>query len=147
MRETQISGHEFGHVCTWQASAFVGVVTGLMAGASVEALRGGTRLGGYLTRPPTVPCLALAAERAMRVHADSTVKALSRFAALVNVSATVLALKTRWARTVVVIIPIGTTGTVGTGVCGTCINHGTVLSCKYKKCCLRKACYLPQNVE
>lgn len=64
----------------------------------------------------------------MCVLADSTIKALSRFAALVNVIATVLALIPRWARTVVVIIPIGTAGTIGTGICGTCIDHGTVLT-------------------
>lgn len=68
----------------------------------------------------------------MRVHADATVKALSGFAAFVDIIATVLALIPRWARAVVVIIPIGATGTVGTGICGTCINQGTILTCKHK---------------
>lgn len=113
---------------SWHASTLVGVVTSLMAGASVNALRRGTWLGGHLTCPPTVPSLALAAERAMRVHADSAVKALSRFTTLVDVIVTVLSLIPRWARTVVVIIPIGTTTTVGTGICGTRVNQGTVLT-------------------
>ncbi len=123
----------FLSVCTWQASTLVGVVTGLMAGAPIETLWGGTGLGGHLACAPAVPSKALTAEWAMCVHADATVKALSGFAAFINIIATVLALIPRWAWAVVVIIPIGATGTVGAGICGTCINQGTILTCKHKK--------------
>lgn len=104
------------------------MVTGLSTGAPIKALRRGTWEGGHLTCAPTVSRLALAMEGPMGVHAEATIEAHARLAALVNVIAAVLSLEARWAGTVVVVIPIGTTSPIGTGTCGTGINEGTVLA-------------------
>lgn len=104
------------------------MVTGLSTGAPVKALRWGTGEGGHLTCAPAVSRLALAAEGPMGVQAEATVEAHAGLAALVNVIAAVLSLEARWAGAVVVVIPIGTTGPVGTGACGTGINEGAVLA-------------------
>lgn len=104
------------------------MVAGLSTGAPVKALGGGTGKGGHLTRAPAVSRLALAAEGPMGVDAEATVEAHARLAALVNVIAAVLSLEARWAGAVVVVIPIGTTGPVGTGARGTGINEGAVLA-------------------
>lgn len=104
------------------------MVAGLSTGAPIKALRWGTGKGGHLTCAPAVSRLALAAEGPMGVNAEATVEAHARLAALVNVIAAVLSLEARWAGTVVVVIPIGTTGPIGTGTCGTGINEGAVLA-------------------
>lgn len=104
------------------------MVAGLTTGAPIKALRWGTGEGGHLTRAPAVSRLALTAEGPMGVHAEARVEARARLAALVNVIAAILSLEARWAGTVVVVIPIGTTGPVGTGTCGTGINEGAVLA-------------------
>lgn len=104
------------------------MVTGLSAGAPIKALGWGTGEGGHLTCAPTVSRRALAAEGPMGVNAEATIEAHARLAALINVIAAVLSLEARWAGTVVVVIPIGTTGPVGTGTCGTGINEGAVLA-------------------
>lgn len=106
------------------------MVAGLTTGAPIKALRWGTGEGGHLTRAPAVSRLALTAEGPMGVHAEARVEARARLAALVNVIAAILSLEARWAGTVVVVIPIGTTGPVGTGTCGTGINEGAVLACR-----------------
>ena len=62
----------------------------------------------------------------MGVNAEATIEAHARLAALINVIAAVLSLEARWAGTVV--IPIGTTGPIGTGTGGTGINEGAVLA-------------------
>ena len=64
----------------------------------------------------------------MGVNAEATIEAHARLAALINVIAAVLSLEARWAGTVVVVIPIGTTGPIGTGTGGTGINEGAVLA-------------------
>lgn len=104
------------------------MVAGLSTGAPVKALRWGTGKGGHLARAPAVSRLALAAEGPMGVNAEATIEAHARLAALVNVIAAVLSLEARWAGAVVVVIPIGTTGPIGTGTCGTGINEGAVLA-------------------
>lgn len=72
--------------------------------------------------------MALTAEGPIGVNAEATIEAHGRLATLVNVIVAVLSLEARWAGTVVVVIPIGTTGPVGTGTCGTGINEGAVLA-------------------
>lgn len=104
------------------------MVAGLSTGAPIKALRWGTRKRGHLTRAPAVSRLTLAAEGPMGVNAEATVEAHARLAALINVIAAVLSLEARWAGAVVVVIPIGTTGPIGTGTCGTGINEGAVLA-------------------
>lgn len=104
------------------------MVAGLSTGASIEALRWGTGKGGHLACAPAVSRLALAAEGPMGVNAEATIEAHAGLAALVNVIAAVLSLEARWAGAVVVVIPIGTTGPIGTGTCGTGINEGAVLA-------------------
>lgn len=104
------------------------MVAGLSTGAPIKALRWGTGKGGHLTCSPTVSRLALAVEGPMGVNAEATIEARARLAALVNVIAAVLSLEARWAGTVVVVIPIGTTGSIGTGTCGTGINERAVLA-------------------
>lgn len=112
------------------------MVTGLSTGAPIKALRWGTGKGGHLTCAPTVSRWALAAEGPMGVNAEATIEAHARLAALVNVIAAVLSLEARWAGTVVVVIPIGTTGPIGTGTCGTGINKGAVLAWRLKVNCI-----------
>lgn len=109
------------------------MVTGLTTGAPIKTLGWGTGKSGHLTRASTVSRLALAAEGPMGVNAKATVEAHARLAALINVIAAVLSLEARWAGTVVVVIPIGTTGTVGTGTCGTGINEGAVLAWRFNR--------------
>lgn len=104
------------------------MVTGLSAGAPINALRWGTGKGGHLTCAPTVSRLAPTTEGPMGVNAEATIEAHARLAALINVIAAVLSLEARWAGTVVVVIPIGTTGPIGTGTGGTGINEGAVLA-------------------
>lgn len=104
------------------------MVAGLSTGAPIKALRWGAGQGGHLTRAPTVSRLALAAEGPMGVNALATIEAHARLATLINVIAAVLSLEARWAGTVVVVIPIDTTGPIGTGTCGTGINEGAVLA-------------------
>ena len=115
-------------ICTWQTSTFVGVVAGLAAGAPVEALGGGAGQGGHLAGAPAVPRDALAAEGAVRVHAQASVEAQAGLAALVDVAATVPALEPGRAGAVVLAIPVGTAGTVGTGAGGTRVDEGAVLT-------------------
>lgn len=64
----------------------------------------------------------------MDIHAEATIETHARLAALVNVITTVLPLESRWTGTVVMVIPIGTTGAIGTGTGGTGINEGAVLA-------------------
>lgn len=64
----------------------------------------------------------------MGIHTETTIETHARLAALINVITTVLSLESRWTGTVVVVIPVGTTGTVGTGAGGTGINKGAVLA-------------------
>lgn len=104
------------------------MIAGLTTGASVKALRWSTGQGGDFTCTPTVSRLALAAEGPMGVDAETTIEAHARLATLVNVIAAVLSLVARWAGAVVVVIPVGTTGPIGTGTCGTSINEGAVLA-------------------
>lgn len=104
------------------------MVTGLSTGAPIKTLRWGTGKSGHLTCAPAVSRLALTAEGPIGVNAEATIEAHARLAALVNVIVAVLSLEARWAGTVVVVIPIGTTGPVGTGTCGTGINEGAVLA-------------------
>lgn len=113
---------------TWQASTLVRIVACLSTGAPVEALRWGTGEGGHLTGAPAVTWLALAAEGPMCVNAETTIEAHARLAALINVIAAVLSLEARWAGAVVVVIPIGTTCSIGTWTCGAGINEGAVLA-------------------
>lgn len=127
------------HVCfitlrerysTWKASTLVGVVADLATGATIEALRRGAGKRGNLARTPVVSRLALAVKGPMGVDAEAAVETHARLAALVDVIAAVLSLEARWAGAVVVVIPIGTTGPIGTGTCGTGINEGAVLAWK-----------------
>lgn len=104
------------------------MVTGLSTGATIKTLRRGTWKGGHLTCTPTVSRLALATEGPMGVNADATVETQARLAALINVIAAVLSLEARWAGTVVVVIPVGTTSPVGTGTGGAGINEGAILA-------------------
>lgn len=104
------------------------MVAGLSAGAPIKALRWGTGKCGHLTCAPAVSRLALASEGPMSINAEASIEAHARLAALVNVVAAVLSLEARWAGTVVVVIPIGTAGPIGTGTCGTGINEGAVLA-------------------
>ena len=104
------------------------MVTGLSTGASIKALRWGTGQGGHLTRAPAVSRLALTAEGPLGINAETPVEAHARLAALINVIAAVLSLEARWAGTVVVVIPVGTTGPIGTGASGTGINVPAVLA-------------------
>lgn len=108
------------------------MVASLSTGAPIKALGWGTRQRRHLTCAPTVSRLALAAEGPMGVDAKATIEAHARLAALIDVIAAVFPLEARWAGTVVVIIPIGTTGTIGTGTCGTGINEGAVLAWRFK---------------
>lgn len=64
----------------------------------------------------------------MSIHAEATIETHGRLAALINVITTVLSLESRWTGTVVMVIPIGTTGAIGTGTGGTGINEGAVLA-------------------
>lgn len=104
------------------------MVTGLSTGAPIKALRWGTRKGGHLTCAPVVSRLALAVEGPMGVNAETTIETHARLAALIDVIAAVFSLEARWAGTVVVVIPIGTPGPIGTGTCGTGVNEGAVLA-------------------
>lgn len=104
------------------------MVAGLTTGAPIKALRWSAGQGGHFTCAPTVSRLALAAEGPMGVDAEATIEAHARLAALINVIAAVLSLVARWAGAVVVVIPIGTAGPIGTGTCGTGINEGAVLA-------------------
>lgn len=113
---------------TWETSALIGVVTGLSTGAAIQTLRWSTGKCGHLTCASTVTGLALAAERPMGIHTETTIETHARLAALINVITTVLSLESRWTGTVVVVIPVGTTGAVGTGAGGTGINKGAVLA-------------------
>lgn len=115
---------------SWQASAFISVVPSLMAGPPVEALRWRAGLSKHLTRAPAVARKTLAEKRAMCVHTHASVQALSRLAALVDVVPAVLALEAGWARTVVVVIPVGAAGTVSTWACGAGIDQRAVLTSK-----------------
>lgn len=108
------------------------MVAGLPTGAPVKTLRRGAGEGGHLACAPAVSGLALAAEGPMGVQAEAAVEAHAGLAALVNVVATVLSLEARWAGAVVVVIPVGTTGAVGTGARGTGINEGAVLAWRLK---------------
>lgn len=118
---------------TWQASALVGMVAGLSARAAVEALRRRAGQRGHLARAPAVARLALAAVGAVAVEAEAAVEARAGLAALVDVVAAVLSLEARWAGAVVVVIPVGTAGPVGTGTGGTGVNEGAVLACEGEK--------------
>lgn len=104
------------------------MVAGLSTGAAIEALRWGTGQGGHLTCAPAVSMLALAVKGPMCVNAEPAVEAHARLATLINVIAAVLSLEARWAGTVVVVIPVGTTSPIGTGICGTGIYEGAVLA-------------------
>lgn len=104
------------------------MVAGLSTGAPIKALRRSARKGGHLACAAAVSRFALTAEGSMGINAEAPVEAHARLAALVNVIAAVLSLEARWAGTVVVVIPIGTTGPIGTGTCGTGINEGAVLA-------------------
>lgn len=104
------------------------MVTGLSTGPPIKALRRGTGQGGHFACAPTVPRLALTAEGSLRVRADAAIEAHARLAALINVTAAVLSLEARWAGAVVVVIPVHTTGPIGTGTCSTGINVPTVLA-------------------
>lgn len=64
----------------------------------------------------------------MGVNTEATIEANTRLTALINVIAAVLSLEAGWAGTVVVVIPIGTTGTIGAWTCGTGINERAVLA-------------------
>lgn len=64
----------------------------------------------------------------MGIPTETAIETHARLAALINVITTVFALESRWTRTVVMVIPIGTTGTVGTGTGGTGINEGAILA-------------------
>lgn len=118
---------------TWQASALVGMVTGLPTRAAVEALGGRAGQRGHLARAPAVARRALAAVGAVGVEAEAAVEARARLAALVDVVAAVLSLEARWAGAVVVVIPVGTAGAVGTGTGGTGVNEGAVLAWRGRK--------------
>lgn len=72
--------------------------------------------------------MALAAEGSLHVNAEAIVETHTRFAALVYVIVAVFSLEARWAGTVVLVIPINTTGSIGTGTGGTGINTGAVLT-------------------
>lgn len=104
------------------------MLTGLSTGAAIQTLRWSTGKRGHLTRAAAVTGLALAAERAKGVHTETTIETHARLAALINVTATVLSLESRWTGTVVMVIPIGTAGAVGTGTGGTGINKAAVLA-------------------
>lgn len=117
--------------CTWQASTIVSVVPSLMAGSPIEALGWCTGLSKHLTRASAVSRQALAAKRAMCVHTAASVQTLSWLAALVYVIAAVLALVAGWTRTVVMVVPVGATGTISTWACGTGIDQRAVLTCAY----------------
>lgn len=123
-----VINYSLEHSPTWETSALVGMVTGLSTGAAIETLRWSTREGGHLTCATAVTRLALAAERPMGIHTEATIETHARLAALINVITTVLSLESRWTGTVVIVIPIGTTGAVGTGTGGTGINEGAVLA-------------------
>lgn len=105
------------------------MVAGLPARAAVEALGGRAGQRGHLARAPAVARRALAAVGAVVVEAEAAVEACARLAALVDVVAAVLSLEARWAGAVVVVIPVGTAGAVGTGTGGTGVNEGAVLAC------------------
>lgn len=64
----------------------------------------------------------------MGVDAEAAIEAHARLATLINVIAAVLSLVARWAGAVIVVIPIDTTGPIGTGTCGTGINERAVLA-------------------
>lgn len=104
------------------------MVTGLSTGAAIKTLRWSTRKGGHLTCAAAVSRLALAAEGPMGIHTEATIETCARPAALINVITTVLSLESRWTGAVVMVIPIGTTGAVGTGTGGTGIDEGAVLA-------------------
>ena len=104
------------------------MVAGLSTGAPIKALRWRTGQGGHLTCGPAVSRLATTAEGSFGVCAEATIEAHARLAALINVIAAVLSLVARWAGTVVVVIPVGTTGPIGTGTPGTGINIRAVLA-------------------
>lgn len=104
------------------------MVTGLPTCAAIKALRWRAGQGGHLTCAPAVAWLALTAEGTLGVHAASTIETNTGLAALVNVIAAVLSLDARWTGTVVVVIPVDTSSSIGTGTCGAGINEGAVLA-------------------
>lgn len=112
----------------WQAGTVVGVISGRAAGAPVDALGGGAGQGGHLAGAPAVPRWALAAEGTMGVHAEACVETDARLAALVDIVAAVLPLEPGRAGTVIVVIPTGTAGAIGTGAGGTGVYEGAVLT-------------------
>lgn len=109
------------------------MVAGLTTGAAIKALRRGAGKRGHFTCASTVSRLALTAEGAVGVNAEASIEAHAGLATLIDVTAAVLSLEARWAGTVVVVIPIRTTGPVGTGTCGTGINEGAVLAWRLKR--------------
>lgn len=113
-----------------QTCTLIGVVAGLPTCAPIEALRRGAGYDGDFTCPPAVPGRTLAAERPMGVNAESSVEAGPRLPALVYIIATVLPLKARWTRAVVMIIPIDTASTIRTGTGSTGIDERAVLASK-----------------
>lgn len=113
---------------TWEASALVGVVTGLSTSAPIKALRWRAGQCGHLTCAPAVARLALTAEGTVGVQADPTMEADPGLAALVDVIVAVLSLEAGRTGTVVVVIPVDTPSSIGTGTCGTGINEGAVLT-------------------
>lgn len=104
------------------------MVAGLSAGSPIETLGGGAGKGGHLARAPAVTGWALAAEGPVGVHAEATVEARARLAALVYVVAAVLALEAGRAGAVVVVVPVGAAGAVGAGTRGTGVDEGAVLA-------------------
>lgn len=106
------------------------MVACLAARAAVEALGGRAGQRGHLTRAPAVARRTLAAVGAVGVEAEAAVETSAGLAALVNVVAAVLSLEARWAGAVVVVIPVGAAGAIGTGTGGTGVNEGAVLACR-----------------
>lgn len=115
-------------LCTWQARAFVSVVSSLMACSPIEALRWCAWLRKHLACAPAVAWKTLAAKWAMCVHTAASIQTLSWLAAFVYVVATVLALEAGWTRTVVVVVPVGAAGTISTWACGAGIDQRAVLT-------------------
>lgn len=112
----------------WQAGTLVGMVAGLSAGATVETLRRCAGQGGHLTGASTVPRLALAPEGPGAVQAQATVETHAGLSALVYIISAVLSLVARRAGTVVMVVPVGAPGPIGTGACRTGIYEGAVLA-------------------
>lgn len=104
------------------------MVTDLSTGAAIKTLRRSTGKRGHLTCAAAVTGWALAAERPVGVYTETAMETRAGLAALINVVATVLSLESRWTGTVVLVIPVGTTGAVGTGTGGAGISEGAVLA-------------------